>query len=105
MKRHADQFEIEPEVFTSRSSLCPPKPPIRFATAASADDEPFLLDIEQASPLVAISKPQILRLMCLGQFPQQVRVGSIVRWRHCDIQQWVADGCPKLDNRRLQLAA
>jgi predicted DNA-binding transcriptional regulator AlpA len=100
MKCRANQLEFEPVGIPSRSSLGLPKPPSQVATASPAEDEPFLLKLDQVSRLVAISTRQIQRLMCLGQFPEEVRIGGSVRWRRCDIQQWVADGCPKLDNRR-----
>ena len=100
MQRRVNQFGFVPESVASRSSLNPPKPPSRVSTSSTADDEPFLLTLEQVSRLVSISTRQIHRLKCLGQFPKEVRIGGCVRWRRCDVQQWVADGCPKFDNGR-----
>ncbi|HMO85636.1 MAG TPA: AlpA family phage regulatory protein [Lacipirellulaceae bacterium] len=67
---------------------------------APTDEPALLLDVEEVSQLVGISVRQVQRLKSLGQFPKEVRLGGSVRWRRSDIEQWVADGCPKLDNYR-----
>ncbi len=68
--------------------------------AKPTDERALLLTIEEVSRLIGLSVRQIQRLKSLGQFPKEVRIGGSVRWRRSDIVQWVADGCPKLDNRR-----
>ena len=60
----------------------------------------LLLTIEEVSQVTSLSVRQIHRLKSMGVFPKEIRIGGSDRWRRCDIQQWVADGCPKLDNRR-----
>ncbi len=75
----------------------PPAPPV-VSSAASWNEKPLLLTIEEVSQLIGLSVRQIHRLKSLGGFPKEVRIGGSVRFRRQDIEEWVADGCPKLDN-------
>lgn len=70
------------------------------AVVTPTDERALLLTIEEVSRLVGLSVRQIQRLKSLGQFPKEVRIGGSVRWRRSDVEQWVADGCPKFDNGR-----
>ncbi len=63
-------------------------------------DRPLLLTIKEVSLLVNFSPRKIQRWKCVGWFPKEIIIGGNVRWRCADIEGWVAEGCPKLDNRR-----
>jgi len=40
---------------------------------------------------VGLSRPSIYRLMKLGEFPQQVKIGlSAVGWSRVEVEQWIA---------------
>lgn len=41
-----------------------------------------------------LSKRQIFRLNTCGKIPSPVRIGGSIRWRLCDIESWLAMGCP-----------
>ncbi|WP_442483397.1 helix-turn-helix transcriptional regulator [Aeoliella sp. SH292] len=69
-------------------------------TYDSQEFQPMLLTIEEASQLLRISVRKIQRMKSLGRFPKEIRIGGSVRWRRHDVEQWIADGCPKLDNRQ-----
>ena len=70
------------------------------AIATPTDERALLLTVEEVSQLVGISVRQIQRLKRWERFPKVVRIGSSVRWRRRDVEQWVAEGCPLLENGR-----
>jgi len=41
---------------------------------------------------VGLSRPSIYRLMKLGEFPQQVKIGlSAVGWTRAEVEQWIVE--------------
>lgn len=68
--------------------------------AATGVNGALLLTVQEVSHLLGISVRKIQRMKSLGRFPKEVRIGGSVRWRRHDVEQWIADGCPKLDNRQ-----
>lgn len=61
-----------------------------------ADDAELLLDVKTAAKLLAISPDHLRRLSLSGQAPQPMRLGRAVRYRRAELEQWVAEGCPRV---------
>ncbi|WP_390895578.1 helix-turn-helix transcriptional regulator [Stieleria tagensis] len=61
-----------------------------------------MLSIDRVAELLDCSRRTIQRLADAGNMPLPVRFGRLVRWRENDINDWIADGCPKrtLTNQR-----
>ena len=53
-----------------------------------------LIGIKTVAALLDCSVRHVHRLRDAGKMPQPVRLGSLVKWRRADIEQWVASGCP-----------
>ena len=62
----------------------------------SKNDAAFtqLLTVDDVASLLQVSKRTIWRMRSCRQLPLPVKVGGGVRWRQCDIESWIADGCP-----------
>lgn len=56
---------------------------------------PALLDVADVAALLNCSKNHVRRLADARRMPTPLRVGALVRWRATDIQEWIADGCPR----------
>jgi prophage regulatory protein len=55
-----------------------------------------LLRLDTVMERVPYSRPNIYRLIRLGQFPRQVSLGSrAVAWRESEINQWIAQRVQK----------
>ena len=52
-----------------------------------------LIAVDQLALLLNCSKRHIYRLTDSGRMPSPVRLGSLVRWRQSDIDEWVTGGC------------
>jgi excisionase family DNA binding protein len=57
----------------------------------------LLLTVNQVAKLLQCSVPHIFRLEKRGDLPQAVRLGANVRWPRRQIEEWIAAGCPKLE--------
>jgi len=53
-----------------------------------------LLNVRQIAGLLKVSARQVHRMRDMGTMPQPVKLGRLIRWRHGDIEQWIAEGCP-----------
>ena len=71
-----------------------------LGVATHSENRPLLLTIKEVAKLVNFSTRKIQRWKSMGWFPKPIEIGGNVRWRRVDIERWVADGCPKPDNRR-----
>lgn len=56
--------------------------------------ESVLLTAEQVAAMLACSVRHVRRLADRSAMPKAVKLGSLVRWRREDIEQWIAAGCP-----------
>ena len=61
--------------------------------------QPLLLNVADVAALLNVSTRSVWRMCRLGQCPEPVRVGGSTRWRTCDLQEWVAAGCPAVNGR------
>lgn len=57
-----------------------------------------LLNVREVSEMLGISERTIYRLSDSGDMPQPVKLGSSVRWRRQELENWVDSGCPKGKN-------
>ena len=55
----------------------------------------LLLSADRVAAALDISVRSLWRLRAAGQLPKPVKIGGSVRWRHEEIKQWIANGCPK----------
>lgn len=53
-----------------------------------------LLSVDDVAALLAVSTRTIRRMADGGQMPRPVKLGSLVRWRRSDVDEWLAAGCP-----------
>lgn len=56
-----------------------------------------LLAADEVAQLLAVSPKSVRRMDLVGRLPRPVRLGRAVRWRHEEILDWVAAGCPPRD--------
>lgn len=56
----------------------------------------LLLPLPLAARLLAVSPDTFRRLSSSGAAPKPVRLGRAVRWRLDQLEQWIADGCPRV---------
>jgi prophage regulatory protein len=57
--------------------------------------EASLLTVQQVASITQLSARAIWRLRSKGWIPSPIRVGGAVRWRRSEIEEWIADDCPK----------
>lgn len=62
---------------------------------AAGPQTPLLLDVRDVASLLDCSARHVYRLSDAGQMPPPVRLGSLVRWRRTDLDEWIQTGCPR----------
>lgn len=55
-----------------------------------------LFDVQQVAKLLNCSSRHVRRLCDSGRMPRPVRLGALIRWERKAIEQWIANGCPKM---------
>lgn len=68
-------------------------PAIPPGPATNRTLDPLLIDRAGVAALLGCSERHVYRLLTDGLMPRPVRVGSLVRWRCDDLEEWVASGC------------
>jgi len=65
-------------------------------TTTTPDQTPRaeLLDVRRVAALLDCSTRHVYRLADAGRMPRPVRLGSLVRWRRAELEEWIAAGCP-----------
>ena len=58
--------------------------------------EPALLDVRAVGRMLDCSWRHVYRMSDGGRMPRPIKLGSLVRWRRSDLDQWLADGCPAM---------
>lgn len=61
--------------------------------------ESLLISAEKVAELLGISKRTLWRLLSAGRLPEPIRLGSVVRWKRDELQEWIEEGCPPLQAR------
>lgn len=62
----------------------------------SIADDVLLLDVGAVRKLLSCSRAHVYRLCDAGRMPKPVKLGWLSRWRRSDLEEWIADGCPKV---------
>lgn len=52
-----------------------------------------LYDVKAVARLTSLSVRQIWKLTASDRFPKPLRISRSVRWRRCDIENWINAGC------------
>lgn len=54
-----------------------------------------MITVGQVAVMLACSAKTVYRLTDRGAIPKPIRLGGMIRWRRTDIEQWIADRCPR----------
>ena len=65
-----------------------------IANTETDQNEPELLTVHQVGQLLNCSARHVYRLADRSAMPRPVRLGTLVRWRRDEIEQWITAGCP-----------
>ncbi|MBI5765385.1 MAG: helix-turn-helix domain-containing protein [Planctomycetes bacterium] len=55
-----------------------------------------LLDVRAVASMLQCSCRHVRRLADGGRMPTPTRLGSLVRWRRRELQNWLEAGCPSV---------
>jgi excisionase family DNA binding protein len=58
-----------------------------------------LLDVNAVAALLGASSRTVRRLADWGRMPRPISLGRMVRWQRSVIEEWIRDGCPKIERR------
>lgn len=58
-----------------------------------------LLDVNAVAALLGASSRTVRRLADWGRMPRPVSLGRMVRWQRSVIEEWIRQGCPKVERR------
>ena len=61
------------------------------------EDDPLLFKPYQVARLLRISLRTLWRWRSGKRIPLPIQSGNVVRWRRAEMLEWVADGCPGLN--------
>lgn len=53
---------------------------------------------KQVAELLQVSTRTLWRMRSAGSLPTPIRLGSAVRWRRDEIEQWILAGCPSAND-------
>lgn len=53
-----------------------------------------LLKVRDVAKLVSLCERTIWKLLASGRMPAAIRIGSAVRFRASEINDWISAGCP-----------
>lgn len=76
----------------SRMNATPGKP----ADLPSEDLTQTLVGADWLATTIGCSSRHILRMVDAGLMPKPIKLGRLTRWRRCEIEQWLANGCPEV---------
>jgi len=62
---------------------------------AFMNDNVLLWNVKMVAAKLGCSLMHVRRLSETGQMPAAVRVGTLVRWRRVEIEEWIAGGCKR----------
>ena len=61
---------------------------------------PAMMTIDDLAYHLAVSTRHIEKMVKLGRVPPPIRIGKSARWLRTEIETWIADGCPQVDEKR-----
>jgi predicted DNA-binding transcriptional regulator AlpA len=93
--RQATAEQLAQFVSTLGSGATPP------VTDAPKPAEPKseLLDVNAVAALIGASSRTVRRLADWGRMPRPVSLGRMVRWQRSVIEEWIREGCPRVERR------
>lgn len=59
-----------------------------------------LLAVDDVAAMLGVSARHVYRLADGGRMPRPVKLGGAVRWDRVAISEWIASGCPELQNAK-----
>ena len=59
-----------------------------------------MLTVVQVADILQCSERDIRRKASNGTMPKPVKIGRHSRWPRNVIQEWIREGCPRVDGRR-----
>ena len=75
------------EKVTMTTNETPPAVPM-------ANDIALLVDANEAARMCSMHRGSWYKIVAAGKTPASIRIGSMVRWRRDEIEEWIAAGCP-----------
>lgn len=60
-----------------------------------------LLDVNAVAALIGASSRTVRRLADWGRMPRPVSLGRMIRWQRSVIEEWIREGCPRMERRGL----
>ncbi len=87
----------------ARQVPCLQQPPqerlvVQDGAALPATDSK-LGNVEEVAGMLGVSSRMVRRLWDMGRMPRPISLGSLIRWRRDEVDQWIADGFPRNDRR------
>jgi excisionase family DNA binding protein len=58
-----------------------------------------LLDVNAVATQLGASSRTVRRLVDCGKMPRPISLGRAVRWRRTEVEEWIRQGCPKVERR------
>jgi len=62
-------------------------------------EEESLLTTEEVMAFFTVSKRTLLNWVAAGKIPRPIMIGGLNRWKHSDLQNFVANLMPKVGKR------
>lgn len=73
----------------------PESPQVQTEPTTTAEEPDRLLSVGQVAELLQCSSRTVYRLADSGHMPRPRKLGNLVRWPWSEIQEWIANGCPR----------
>ena len=67
----------------------------------SVEKKPDLMDVNAVAALIGASPRTVRRLADWGRMPRPISLGRMVRWQRSVIEEWIRQGCPRVERRGL----
>ncbi len=64
-----------------------------------AESKSELLDVNAVAALLGASSRTVRRLVDWGRMPRPISLGRMVRWQRSVIEEWIREGCPRVERR------
>ena len=64
-----------------------------------AEPKPDLMDVNAVAALIGASPRTVRRLADWGRMPRPISLGRMVRWQRSVVEEWISEGCPKMERR------
>jgi predicted DNA-binding transcriptional regulator AlpA len=63
------------------------------------ETKPDLMDVNAVAVLIGASPRTVRRLADWGRMPRPISLGRMVRWQRSVIEEWIREGCPRVERR------